>query len=266
MATLEEPLSRHMCLLVGLGITVLVCGVYLWLFGVQTAIALETRYIARKMPVVKKVPVEPSDSSVSHAPGKKLSYFGYEFEVPWADIDEAKSRTIGENKAIIAFRSGNVLSVWSGPPHEFVNMVLSTGKIDLNSFRQLYGDEALQSDYAFHHVVLAATPDKITPFISTKDAVSQAMLIVMKGISAPRGADSGIFAVKAGEFRGFQYGRPPNASNLNVELFADSGSLDFIFGQKANGPTVISQADINRILQTLHKASADTVAATSFSK
>lgn len=72
--------------------------------------------------------------------------------------------------------------------------------------------------------------------------------------------------MKAGEFRGFQYGRPPNASNLNVELFADSGSLDFIFGQKANGPTVISQADINRILQTLHKASADTVAATSFSK
>jgi hypothetical protein len=47
---------------------------------------------------------------------------------------------------------------------------------------------------------------------------------------------------------------------MNVELFADSGSLDFIFGQKVNGSTVISQPDINRILQTLHRTSSGAVA------
>jgi len=255
----EAPLSRRMRVLVGLGVAVLGCGVYIWLFGVQTALALEARYVARKMPVVWDLPAELPDSSVSRSPGKKLSYFGYEFEVSWDDIDEAKSRTIGERKAIIAFRSGNVLSVWSGPPREFVNSVLSMG-MDREAFRQMYGDEALQSDYALNRLMLTTTPDKITPFISKRSAASQSMLIVMKGISAPRGADSGIFAVNADGFRGFQYGHPPDSRWFSVELFADNGSLDFIFAQNADGPTVISQKDINRILQTLHKADANTVA------
>lgn len=204
---------------------------------------------------------------LSQSSGKKLSYFGYEFEVPWNDIDEAKSKVIGGNKAIIAFQSGNVLSVWSGSPREFVNTVLSSGKIDRDSYRQIYGDEALQSDYAFHRIMLRTTPDAITPFISKRDAVSRTMLLLTKGISAPRGAESGVFAVRAGEFSGFQYGRPLNPpGGLSVELFADSGSLDFIFIQKVNGSQVISQPDINLILHTLHRATSEPVADTSLSK
>jgi len=41
-----------------------------------------------------------------------------------------------------------------------------------------------------------------------------------------------------------------------VELYSQSSSLDFIFGQKVNGSIVISQPDINRILQTIHKIPA----------
>ena len=248
-----------MRILLGLGVAVLGCGAYIWLFGVQTALALEARYVARKMPVVWNLPAKLPDSSVSRSPGKKLSYFGYEFEVPWDDIDEAKSRTIGERKAIIAFHSGNAMSVWSGPPREFVNSVVSMGT-DRDAFRQMYGDEALRSDYELNRLMLTTTPDKITPFISKKRAVSQSMLVLMKGISAPRGADSGIFAVSADGFRGFQYGHPPDSYWFSVELFSESGSLDFTFAQKANGPTVIAQKDINRILQTLHKDDANTVA------
>lgn len=259
-------MTRWKRILVGLGVTVLLCGVYLWFFGIQTAIALETRSIARKMPVVRKVPVELPDSSVSGAPGKKLSYFGYEFEIPWDDIDEAKSRAIGEGKVIIAFRSGNALSVWSGPPREFVKTVLDSGKLEPDAFRRMFGDEALQSDYALHRLMLTTTPDQVTPFISKQSAVSQAMLILMKGISAPRGADSCIFAVQAGEFRGFQYGQAGDPRGFSVELFADSGSLDFIFGQKRDGPTVISQSDINRILHTLRRANTDAAIASSSSK
>jgi len=32
------------------------------------------------------------DTSVSEAPGTKLSYFGYEFEVPWSDLDESQTK------------------------------------------------------------------------------------------------------------------------------------------------------------------------------
>jgi hypothetical protein len=254
-------MARWKRVLVWLGIAVVACGSFFWFFGVQTLFALEARYIGRKSPVVKRVPIELSDLSVSQATGKRLSYFGYEFEVPWDDIDESKSRIIGGNKAIIAFRSGNVLSVLSGSPREFVNLVLSSGKMDSDTFRQIYGDEALKSDYALHRIMLETTPAKITPFISNRKAVSGTMLLVMKAICAPRGADSAIFAVTAADFHGFQYGRPQVPQvGFSVELFGDNGSLDFIFGQKMDGPTVISQADINRILQTLHKVSGETAA------
>ena len=247
-------MSRRTRILAGLVVTAVLCGTYLWFFGVQTFFALEARNIARQIPVVKKEPVELPDLSISRAVEKKLSYFGYEFEVPWDDVDEAKSRIIGGNKAIIAFHSGNVLSVWIGSPHDFVNAVLSSGKIDRDTFRQIYGDEALQSDYSFHRIMLGTTPGQITPFIPKRQAISRSMLLLMKGISAPMGADSGIFLVRTGDFNGFQFGRPQGSSKgFSVQLYSESCSLDFIFGQKVNGSTIISQPDVNLILQTIHK-------------
>lgn len=249
------------------GTVAMLGGAYLWFFGVQTFCTLEAWNTARKMPVVRITPTELPDSSVSRTIGRKLSYFGYEFEVPWDDIDESKSRVVGGNRAIICFRSGNVLSVWSGSPHEFVATALSSGKIDREIFRQMYGDAALQSDYAFHRIMLEATPNKITPFVPKRQAVSESVLMLMKAISAPRCADSGIFAVRAGEFKGFQYGRPQNAASyLNVDLYSDSGSLDFIFGHKNDAAAPLTQGDVNRILQTLHKVSGETLLSESSAK
>lgn len=254
-------MPKWMRIIIGSGIALLSCAVYLWFFGVQTMFALEARNIARKFPVVKNTPIELPDLSLSESPGKKLSYFGYEFEVPWEDIDQTKSRVVRGNKAVVAFRSGNVLMVWKGSPHDLVNTVLKTGKIDPETFRKLYGDESLESDFNFQRIMLETTPDTITPFVSKKQAVSQSMLLLMKGIAAPRGAESGIFAVTAGEFKGFQFGRPLSArSGFDVELYSESDSLDFIFAPKVNGPTAISQQDVNRILHTLHRAPAEAIA------
>jgi len=156
---------------------------------------------------------------------------------------------------MIVFQSGNSLSVWHGSPRAFLNTILSNDKIDQNTLRRIVGDEALQSDYALYRTILQMTPDKITPFESQSDAANQALLLLVKGICMPPGAASGVFSVNAGEFSGFQFGRPANPSGeVSVRLFSDSSSFNFIFIQKAGAPALISQPDINRILHTLHKA------------
>jgi hypothetical protein len=127
-------MSRWKRILISFGIVVVACVTFLWRFGTQTFFVLEAQNVARKLPFVKRTPIELTELSISQAPGMKLSYFGYEFEVPWTDIDQEKSRIVGGNKAIIAFRSGNVLSVWSGPPHEFMNILLEQEKIDRDTF------------------------------------------------------------------------------------------------------------------------------------
>lgn len=248
-------MSTKARVLIALLVLLLLAAVYLWFFGFQTITALGARYyVARKTPVVSMAPAQLTDLSISRSPGKKLSYFGYEFEVPWSDMDDSKSKMIGDNKELIAFQSGNSLSVWHGSPRAFVNSVLSNDKIDPSTIRRMYGDEALSSDSAFYRTLLETTPEKITPFMSRRDAVSRAVLLIVKGTILPRGTESGVFAVTAGEFSGFQFGRPQNQSGeVSVRLFSDSSSFNFIFYQKPGGPTVISQPDINRILQTLRK-------------
>ena len=264
----DHGMPKWARMLIAFFVVLLVCAGYLWFFGPQTVATLGARYyLARKAPLVSMTPAQLTDLSISRSPGKKLSYFGYEFEVPWSDLDDSKTKLIGDNKELIAFQSGNSLSVWHGSPRAFVNSVLSNDKIDPSTLRRMYGDEALSSDSAFYRTLLETTPEKITPFMPRQDAVSRAILLIVKGTILPRGTASGVFAITAGEFSGFQFGRPQNPSGeVSVRLFSDSSSFNFIFYQKPGGPAVISQPDINRILQTLRKPISPPAANTNSSK
>lgn len=250
-------MSKWLRILIGSGIAVVAGGAYLWFFGFQTFFIWETRRVARKEPIVWTTPVQLLDLSVSQAPGKRLSYFGYVFEVPWDDIDQERTKVIGTNKAIIAFRSGNVISFWSGAPNELISNLQGDGKIDQKSLGQLFGDDAVQSDYAFKRAILDTTPAKFSLLTAKRLAIQQGMFFTMKATTLPQGAESGVFSLSTNEFKGFQYGRPQSPpKHLSVELFKSDGHVDILFGQKLNGPTTISQADVNRVVQSVHKLPA----------
>ena len=51
--------------------------------GPPIGIFITTRMEARRIPAVKIAAQALADYSVSNSPGTTLSYFGYEFEVPW---------------------------------------------------------------------------------------------------------------------------------------------------------------------------------------
>lgn len=232
----------------------LVAGFCVWHFGVATFFVAETRYVGWKYPAVKQAPIGLTDCSISQATGRKLSYFGYEFEVPWDDLDEGKTKQMGKMR-LIAFRSGNAMLFSRMAPKEFVQTFLSSTKVDPENVRKLWGEEALESDYALHRLILEATPEQVTLFTHREDAVRDAMLILFKGIMMPRGGESGIFRVRTEKFQGFQFGDPHSRpKSLDVEIFAEDGGLGFIFAQKDKGTTpAITQAEINRVIQTARK-------------
>jgi hypothetical protein len=226
----------------------------MWFFGVQTIYVYETRRMAKNNPILWITPVELSDLSISKAESKKLSYLGYDFEVPWSDVDEEKTRVIGNKVATIVFRSGNVISIWSKPQNGLVSLVVNEGEIDRNKLAQMFGVEAAKSDYDFERAALGVIPDDISIFISRKQAVQRGTLVMMKSMFLPTGSETGVYSIRTREFKGFQYGRPRNSMNgLSVELFGTDAHLQIVFGQKLNGAVAISQADVNRVVQTLHK-------------
>ena len=63
---------------------------------------------------------------------------------------------------------------------------MKSGNLDPQDMKQLYGGDALESDYAFHKKMLELTPSAITPFISRRQAISGQMLLVIKAISMPK--------------------------------------------------------------------------------
>ena len=233
---------------------VIACVVYLWFFGVQTFFALQARKIGRKIPIVNSIPVELQDLSVSTAKGEKLSFMGVEFEVPWSDVDEEKTRIV-RNWALIYFRSGNSIILCVSPPDGFITSMSKDKTPDPKLFAAIYGPEVLRSDYALHKAIFETTPSQITLFTPANRAAGLVSVIIIKAIMPPT-TDWAIFSIRSKDFAGFQLGNPVRRpKKMSLELYAADVEFEINIWQNTNGPTpAITQAEINRIIQTAHKA------------
>jgi hypothetical protein len=244
--------SKRKRLLVWLGSSVLAVAVYVWFFGVAAMATFQARYVGRKFPVVKMTPTALQDSSMLAGPIQKLTYAGFEFEVPWT-VDETKTRQISPTSEVIAFTSGNAIWFSRIPRKDFVHTFRKCSGLDEGGLRQLFGD-AVDSDYALHKLILNSTPEKIGLLSGRREAVAGAMLLLYKGMMMSGDAETGIFQVQTNAFRGFQYGDPlRRPKTVDVEMFADDGGLAFLFVQRQSGPVPsITQAEINRVVQSAH--------------
>jgi len=235
------------------GIVVVIC-TYLWFFGVQTFCALEARRIGRQVPIVKSIPLELEDLSVSKVQGEKVSFLGAGFEVPWEDVDEKTTRIVG-NWALIHFRSGNSIILCVGPPDGDIRAMSKNKTPDPQLFAAMYGPEVLRSDYAMHKAIFEATPSQITLSTPTNRAAGLASVILIKAIMPPT-TDWAIYNIRSKDFKGFQLGNPARRpKKMCLELYADDVEIEVNIMQSESGRTpAITQAEINRIIQTAHKA------------
>jgi hypothetical protein len=206
-----------------------VCVVYLWFFGTQTFFALWARNVGRRVPIVKSVPVDLKDLSISHAKGERLSFMGAEFEVPWDDMEREKTR-IARNWVSVYFRSGNSILLCVEPADGFIANITKSKTPEPELFKAMYGPEVLQSDYALDKAIL------------------------IKAIIPPT-TDWAIYKVQSRNFRGFQLGDPVRSpKKMCLELFADDAHFEINIEQNtASAAAHITQPELNRMIQTLRK-------------
>lgn len=217
------------------------------------ALPLEARYWGWRVPELRLTPISVQDSAFTESTGRQVTFCGSAFDLPWSDLDEAKTKT-GANTTILYFDSGLEVVLKCLPPREFVEAALSSIKVSPTSFRQAFGESAGQSDYELWHLILETTPDAMT--LSTprhRQGAIMAML-VLKAMATPP-ADSNIFAIHSDKFDGFQYQDPrAKPKSILMDLFAQDRGLEFIFLSSEKGAIPhLSQADINRVVRTLHK-------------
>lgn len=233
---------------------VIVCVGYLWFFGPQTFFMLQTRRIGRKIPIVNSIPVELKDSSISEAKGKKVSFLGVEFEVPWDNVDEERIRVVG-NWAVIHFRSGNSVILCVEPPNGFIADLAKSKTPDPDLFKALFGPDVLRSDYTLHKAIFETTPSQVTLMTPPNRAAGLSMVILIKAIMPPS-TDWAIYNIRSKSFKGFQLGDPVRRpKKMCLELYGVDVHFEININQNMSSTTSgITQAELNRIIQTTRKA------------
>jgi hypothetical protein len=245
-------MSRWKWTLVAVATVVIGGGTYLWFFGPQTFFALQSRKWGRQIPIVKSVPAERQDLSVSKAPGQEISFMGVAFDVPWDDVDEGKSRVVG-SWAFIIFRSGNSIILCIEKPKDFMGFMFQKKYASPELFTRLYGPNVLNSDYALKKAIYQTTPSDITLLTSSGKAAGLSSVLIIKAIMPPT-TDWAIYNIQTTGMRGFQLGDPiRRPKKMSLELYGDDVEVEINIEQVASGPTpAITQSDINRIIQSLH--------------
>ena len=125
--------SRTRRYLLGLALIIPI-GVYLWLFGFQTLMVLQTRHAFRNIPIANMIPVQLSDETISREEGEKLAYFSSEFDVPWRDIDNEKIQQ--KAMVLIPFRSGLDLLISHGSTHDIMDTFIRNSGGNQRFFEQ----------------------------------------------------------------------------------------------------------------------------------
>lgn len=230
-----------------------------------------TLWTIRKVPSrAAQAPIELGDRTISQTAGGKFSYFGHEFELSWSDVDPLQTRAETKlNTVVFTFRSGLQVSVATIPADGFRNAV-ATSFTSPSLFKPFmtseFGPEATRSDYEFLTKLLAFTPNTMNRWaLSPTVHYRENMLLVIKSTLLSQSADSGIFDVRSSEYKGFQQGSPKaRPARIVVDLFSEDDGAEFIFSQgEYQNPAGVSQPEINRVIQSLHKVLGPTQVATS---
>jgi len=226
---------------------------------------------ARKAPpAARVVPTDLKDLSVSRVPGTKVSYVGYEFEIPWNDLDESQTRSVPKDHpemVALVFRSGLHMIVSASPPRLFPNEVAREWKLSPQNVESIFGRGAAQSDYNFLRNLYEFTPDKMHLWALSPTVHYREQFLLMGKTACLSGfsADTGIFNVENQNYRGFQLGDPQaHPRRLSVHLYSDRGNVELVFaGTDKRAPVAVTQPEINRIVQSLRKVHQDGLGSTS---
>ncbi len=254
---------RVPCAFVRVSILLALLSVLIMLLGPPITIFVTARWEARKVPGVKVAPQPLSDYSVADAPRTVLSYFGYEFEVPWNT--GFKEKAIG--KAAIAqleFESGQYL-VFIVPENQsgLLTQIVQDESLHMKNLQVVFGDLMNRSAYDQYSALLNTTPPTIRAFGPRADATRGMTLLTIKAIAVGPGLETGVFSFELPDKHGFQVGDPRKSKRADFEVFGMGGHYVEIICATSKDGVWLSQPELNLILRSLHPSAPESSVAPS---
>lgn len=239
--------------IVFLGVICLALGVFFFFYGRPLAMLGYVKWQFRNSPEVWIVPKPLPPDIPRHLAGPKLTYFGYEFESPSAEVKEERKL---ESAVILNFSdcAGMVVSE-PGPSGDQIRVMQQEASKEGRNIQEVFGQEATRSSFALRSKVLNLTPSDLRLFSSRKEMVGNAVLLLIKGVESQR-FKNGLYSFATPWMRGFQDGDLIRDRGVVVEAFDNQDRrLTLIVGAKP-GKACFGQPELNRIIFSLRPVPA----------
>jgi hypothetical protein len=254
-----SPGRRVLCAFGRVAMLLALLTVLINLLGPPIAVSFTARWEARRIPAVKVAPQPLADYSVSDAPGTVLSYFGYEFEVPWNA--SFKEKVAGRVMVQLKFQSGqDVLFIVPQNQGGLLTEIVQDKSMHMENLGPIFGDLMNRSAYDQYAALLNITPSSIRAFGPRTEANRGITLLTIKAIAVGPGLETGVFSFELPDKRGFQVGDPRKSKRADLEVFGMGGHYVEITCTTTKDGATLSQPELNRILKSLHRVSADSTA------
>jgi hypothetical protein len=189
---------------------------------------------------------------VSNASGTALSYFGYEFDVPWNT--SFKEKGFSKNGIVqIEFESGqNVTFIVPKNQSGLLTEIVQDESMHMKNLQVVFGDLMNRSPYDQQAALLNTTPSSIRAFGPRAEAIRGVTLLTIKAIASASGLETGVFSFELPDKRGFQIGDPRKSKRVNLEVFGMGGHhIEMVLAASKDSAS-LSQPELNRILTSLH--------------
>jgi hypothetical protein len=233
-----------------LAIVVILVAAFCTMYGLQALAWVEGRQWSNVNPWLRAVPQPlPPPSAATKGELVKSDAYQYEFISPWgAEKKINPSLTYSE----IRFAPGQVV-IFFDPDSQLDTMrvLKSSNPQEYQKFQNVFLDHPIESNYALYQAVYGASPEQMSPLMSSRDAMRMNVLLLWK-LSFGFDFGSEVSSFDFGRNKGFQFGDPAKGDPVAVRVFDDRARQHrFIFLVAAGKHAKLTQDDINTVVSTL---------------
>jgi len=243
---------RVPCAFVRVSILLALPSVLIMLLGPPITVFFTARWEAKKVPGVTVSPRPLSNYSKPDAPGAVVSYFGYEFEVPWKK-DFKEKGIVRSGLVQLESRSGQNLT-FIAPENQngLLTEMVQDESMHMKNLQVVFGDLVNHSAFDQYAALLNTTPSTIRAFGPRAEATRGMTLLTMKALAFGPGMETGVFSFELPDKRGFQIGDPSKSNRVDFEVFDMEGHHLEIICIALKDSARFSQPELNQVLTSLH--------------
>lgn len=230
------------------GVLCLGLATYLFFFGKSTLAFAFAKWQFRNSPEMWIVPKPLLPDATPDTAGLKLTYFGYELESPFAETKEEKRF---ESVVVLSLSDCAGMAILKPQLAGWlVRTIQQEESKEGREVKNVFGEEAMRSDYAFRSKTLNLTPRDIHLLSSPKEVMGNAVLLSMKSVERER-FKNGLYSFESSWMRGFQEGDLKLDKGVVIEAFDKQDRLLTLTVGAKPGKSCFSQSDLNRIVFSL---------------